>query len=144
MKWRVRRTAVLWEENPLHELRACWPQYCKRFWKNVFFIECLCCDCTLHARPLEQKGRGNKHTSLIACLATVFVSRCWGYSLGLFVFQSSSDGSEQAGTGNADALLARVLVWTLQSVSAFNSCCFVPLGSGVPDGLDGAINAVPT
>ena len=109
-----------------------------------FFIECLCCDCTLHARPLEQKGRGNKHTSLIACLATVFVSRCWGYSLGLFVFQSSSDGSEQAGTGNADALLARVLVWTLQSVAAFNSCCFVPLGSGVPDGLDGAINAVPT
>ena len=36
------------------------------------------------SQTLLEKGRGNKHTSFIACLATVFVSRCWGYSLGLF------------------------------------------------------------
>jgi hypothetical protein len=49
-----------------------------------FFIKCLCRDCALHARPLEQEGLGNKHTSPIACLVAVFVSGCWGYSLGLF------------------------------------------------------------
>ena len=40
------------------------------------FIKCLCRDCALHARPLEQEGLGNKHTSPIACLATAYTLGC--------------------------------------------------------------------
>jgi len=78
----VRRTAVLWEK-AFARASGILATVLRTLLAKRFFIKCLCCDCALHARPLEQEGRGNKHTSLIACLATVFVSGCWGYSFGL-------------------------------------------------------------
>ena len=89
MKRRVRRTAVLWEK-PFTRAPGILATVLQTLVEKRFFIKCLCCDCALHAWPLEWEGRGNRHTSLIACLATVFVSGCWGYSLGLFDFYHAS------------------------------------------------------
>ena len=85
MKWRVWRTAVLWEKhlrtsfgNIGHSIANA---FGKTFFHNVFALWLRL------ARPTSRVRRAgaikcNKHTSLIACLATVFVSGCWGYYLG--------------------------------------------------------------
>ena len=43
-------------------------------------------------RPTSRVRRAGQQTSLIACLATVFVPGCWGYSLGLLMGKSTING----------------------------------------------------
>ena len=81
-------------KNPSHELREYWPQYCKRFWKNVFsYSVCAViahCAPDLQSNYTKKGGAINVLHSLRVWQLFLFLAvgdiRCFFLFLDFFVF----------------------------------------------------------